>query len=114
LLAGVLATGQPHVAHEMPGRIDREGRRDTLYWNFVYHPLREADGAITGVTVVATEVTAQVVARQQIEHLNQELEVRVLERTRQAETAAQRLRRLTESLPGPDSARHENDTHERR
>ncbi|AMJ63984.1 hypothetical protein AXW84_00015 (plasmid) [Hymenobacter sp. PAMC 26628] len=106
LLAGVLATGTPYVAHEMPGLIDREGRRDTVYWNFVYQPLRGAEGQVEGVTVVAVEVSEQVGARRQVEQLNQELEARVFERTQaqrhaqtEAVTATQRLRHVTDSLP---------------
>ena len=73
LLDGVLATGVAHVAHELPSFIDRAGQRDTVYWNFVYNPLREPDGRVTGITVVATDVTEQVRARQQIQQLNAEL-----------------------------------------
>ncbi|GAA4030961.1 hypothetical protein GCM10022409_13990 [Hymenobacter glaciei] len=73
LLDGVMATGVPYVAHELPSFIDRAGLRDTVHWNFVYHPLREANGAISGVTVVATEVSEQVQARQQVQALNQQL-----------------------------------------
>ena len=73
LLAGVLATGEPHVAREMPAQHDRNGRRETVYWNFVYLPVREHDNQIVGVMVVATEVTEQVVARQQVQDLNQQL-----------------------------------------
>ncbi|MBJ6146120.1 PAS domain-containing protein [Hymenobacter sp. BT559] len=83
LLDGVLATGEPYVAHELPSIIDREGRRDTVYWDFVYHPLRETDGRITGITMVATEVSASVLARRQVEQLNAELEARVRARTRE-------------------------------
>lgn len=106
LLDEVVTTGVPHVAHEMPSTIDRHGRRDTVYWNFVYQPLRGADGAVTGITVVATEVSEQVVARRQLQQLNQELEARVFARTQalrhaqaDAVAAAQRLRRITDSLP---------------
>ena len=77
LLDGVLATGVAYVAHELPSFIDRAGRRDTVYWNFVYNPLREPDGRVTGITVVATDVTEQVLARQQIQQLNAELARRV-------------------------------------
>ncbi|QKG58445.1 PAS domain-containing protein [Hymenobacter sp. BRD128] len=73
LLAGVLATGEPYVAREMPAQHDRNGRRETVYWNFVYLPVREANGHITGVMVVANEVTEQVVARQQVQDLNKQL-----------------------------------------
>ncbi|GAA4504636.1 hypothetical protein GCM10023172_31160 [Hymenobacter ginsengisoli] len=73
LLNTVLATGEPHVAHELPSLIDRAGRRETMYMNFVYQPLRNADGQTTGVTVVATEVSEQVAARHQVQALNEEL-----------------------------------------
>ena len=99
----------------MSGLIDREGHRDTVYWNFVYQPLRGADGQVTGVTVVAAEVTEQVVARQQLQELNQELKARVFERTQalrhaQAESvaAAQRLLRVTESLPSTSFTADQN------
>jgi PAS domain S-box-containing protein len=51
------------VAYEIPSLIDRHGRRDTVYWDFVYQPLREPDGRVTGVTVLATEVSERVAAR---------------------------------------------------
>jgi PAS domain S-box-containing protein len=75
LLDGVMATGEPFVAHELPSYIDRQGRRDLVYWDFVYQPLREGSAQITAVTVVATDVTDQVRARQQVQDLNEELAV---------------------------------------
>ena len=73
LLDEVLATGVPFVARELPSLIDRQGRRDTVYWNFVYQPLREVDGRITGITVMATDVSEQVQAREQVQNLYQQL-----------------------------------------
>ena len=73
LLDQVMATGVPYVAHELPSFIDRHGRRDTVYWNFVYYPLRGDDGSIDGVTIVATEVSEQVQNRQRTQILNEEL-----------------------------------------
>ncbi|MGI4742426.1 MAG: PAS domain-containing protein [Janthinobacterium lividum] len=75
LLDGVITTGIPYVAHELPSTIERAGRRDLVYWNFVYQPLRDAQGHTTGVMAVATEVSEQVRARQLVQHLNQELQV---------------------------------------
>jgi PAS domain S-box-containing protein len=74
LLDKVMATGVPYVAHELPTLIDREGRRDTVYMNFVYQPLRDAEGQIAGITLVATEVSEQVAARHQVQALNEELQ----------------------------------------
>ena len=63
MLDEVVRTGQPYVASELPSVLVRNGQRDTLYWNFVYQPLRGPGGEVTGVTVLATEVSAQVTAR---------------------------------------------------
>lgn len=98
LLDEVMATGVPYVATEMPSTIDRHGRRDTVYWNFVYVPVREADGRITGAMVVATEVSEQVQARQQIQALNNELEARVAQRTEQLQLALQEAESQREKL----------------
>ncbi|MGI4863228.1 MAG: PAS domain-containing sensor histidine kinase [Janthinobacterium lividum] len=74
LLDGVMTTGIPYVAHELPSYIHREGRRDLVHWNFVYQPLADSTGRNTGVTVVATEVSEQVQARQRVQSLNEELQ----------------------------------------
>lgn len=73
LLDEVMATGEPYMASEYPSPIDRHGRRDTVYWNFVYQPWRDELGVITGVMVIATEVTEQVIARQKVQSLNEEV-----------------------------------------
>jgi PAS domain S-box-containing protein len=71
----VMRTGEPHLAHELSSPIYRHGRHEVVYWDSVYHPLREDDGRITGVAVVANEVTDQVLARQRVQELNEELAV---------------------------------------
>ncbi len=73
LLDSVRQTGVPFVAQEQPLRLSRHQAGETGYFNYVYQPLHAADGAITGVVCVATEVTAQVLARQQVQALNEEL-----------------------------------------
>ncbi|MFD2718807.1 PAS domain-containing protein [Hymenobacter monticola] len=73
LLDGVMATGEPYVAHGMEAQHDRNGQRETVYWDFVYVPLYEDNGSIYGAMVVATEVTEQVQARQKIQELNTQL-----------------------------------------
>ena len=73
LLAGVLATGVVFVAKELPVTLVRAGHLDTVYCNFVYQPLLDAQGSISGITLVATDVSEQVRARQQLEALSEEL-----------------------------------------
>ncbi|RZL16711.1 MAG: HAMP domain-containing histidine kinase [Hymenobacter sp.] len=44
-----------------------------FYYNFSYQATREADGQVSGVFIIATEVTPLVRARQQVQELNEEL-----------------------------------------
>ena len=73
LLNQVMTTGENYVAKEMPSTIIRNGQPETVHWDFVYLPLRQDDGATTGVMAVATDVSGQVQARQQIQDLNHQL-----------------------------------------
>ena len=75
LLDGVMTTGQPVVMNAMEAQHDRNGQRETVYWDFVYVPMYEEDGSIYGAMVVATEVSEQVQARQKIQELNNQLAV---------------------------------------
>jgi PAS domain S-box-containing protein len=60
------------------------GQPNLGYYHVTYQPWRAAAGEIIGVMAVAVEITTQVLAHQQLARLNQELEARVQERTRQA------------------------------
>lgn len=69
LLDNVFNTGVRFVANEMPVNLIRHGKHETVYQNFVYEPYRNTDGAILGVLAITVDVTAQVIARQQIEEV---------------------------------------------
>ncbi|MDO7887150.1 PAS domain-containing sensor histidine kinase [Hymenobacter cheonanensis] len=73
ILAKVMQEGQPFLAQEVSALLERHGQLDTVYLNFVYQPLRDEAGCIDSVAIVATEVSEQVAARQQIAHANQQL-----------------------------------------
>jgi PAS domain S-box-containing protein len=67
LLAHVYATGVSHLGRETPAKLLQEdGTLQTLYFNFVYSPFRSVGGEIDGVFVVASDVSAQVLARKQL------------------------------------------------
>ena len=67
-LEGVYKTGITYYGNEEPAYfIRKNGERHTGYYNFVYQPYREDDTIITGVMVLATDVTEQVIARKTIE-----------------------------------------------
>lgn len=67
LLNDVYETGEKFVANERPVNLYRNGKIETVYINFVYEALREADGTISGIVVLAIEVTEQVLSRSRIE-----------------------------------------------
>ncbi|MEJ8802798.1 sensor histidine kinase [Pontibacter sp. H249] len=73
LLDGVMATGTPFVANELPLVLERNGEQETLFLNFVYHPLRDDQGFVTGIIAVAIDISEQLKARQEIESMNKEL-----------------------------------------
>jgi signal transduction histidine kinase len=73
ILAEVLATGQPYVAHETPSRFLRNEAAETVYLNFVYQPLHEPHGPASSVLVVMSDVSEQVRSRQHTQRLNEEL-----------------------------------------
>jgi signal transduction histidine kinase len=60
--------------HEMLVPIRRGGRLDDAWWSYSYSPLFDDEGAIAGVLVVATETTAEVRGRKQLEAAKMEAE----------------------------------------
>lgn len=63
------ASGTPFVANEMLILLDRhhDGGSHRSYFDFVYQPLRDPSGAVEGIAVVITDVTAQAQARMEAE-----------------------------------------------
>ncbi len=91
LLEGVYETGKTFTAFAVPTNLPRNGGVETVHTNFLYEPFRDPEGAITGVIVVAIDVTEQVKARHKIEKL-------VEERTRELKESNANLRRSNEEL----------------
>ena len=77
LLDEVYRTGETFRAAEMLVQLDHgnEGRRELekRYYNFIYQARHDQHGAINGIFVFAYDVTPQVLARQQVQELNEEL-----------------------------------------
>jgi PAS domain S-box-containing protein len=63
LLNEVLQTGRPYYGNEFAVNLKRFGKIEKSYFSFVYQALREHDGRVSGIIVVATDVTTQVEAR---------------------------------------------------
>ncbi|NGY37482.1 response regulator [Flavobacterium sp. XN-5] len=66
LLNEVYTTGIPFYGNELLAPLVRNGKTEDAYFNFVYQPYQEADKTISGVTIIAYEVTAQVIAKNEL------------------------------------------------
>ena len=55
---------------------DNDGVPEDYYFNFVYHPLTEPDGSVSGIVVVGTDVTESMRARRDAERLRAPRRVR--------------------------------------
>ncbi len=57
----IFCTGEPETGHEVRADIDNaDGVREERYFNYVWQPMRGADGEITGVITHSVDVTERV------------------------------------------------------
>lgn len=73
VLTQVYKTGKRHVAEEAMVKLVRNNALEDIYVKFIYEPLRETDGAITGIIVIAHEITDLVLARSAAQRNAEEL-----------------------------------------
>ena len=69
LLQDVLTTGNPFKANGVVADLPRDGKPKKVYFNFVYQPIFELDGTISGVLTIANEITDQIVSLQETKKL---------------------------------------------
>ena len=69
MMEGIYTSGQPFTASEYPVRLTRHGQTEDVYFLFTCQPMRDVTGDVVGLMTVAVDVTAQVLARQQVERL---------------------------------------------
>jgi len=67
LLYDVIETGIPYIANEVAVNLVRDGKLDTFYVDLAYQPYQENNNPISGVFVVAMDVTQQVLSRKKVE-----------------------------------------------
>ncbi len=66
MLDKVFKTGIPYQAYESLVQLKRNDRIEDVYFNFVYQPYYESDETISGVVVIATEVSSHVMAKNEL------------------------------------------------
>jgi PAS domain S-box-containing protein len=75
LLKRVFTTGKQYIGSEAKATIRKEGKQNDVYYNYVYQPMTEDDGTVTGIIVMANDITDQVTSRKKIEESRTRLEL---------------------------------------
>lgn len=71
ILDNVFTTGEPFYANEIMARLEHKGELKEIFFNVVYQPVSDLDGATADILVVAVDVTEQVNSRKQVEKSEQ-------------------------------------------
>ncbi|MFD0939690.1 PAS domain-containing sensor histidine kinase [Pedobacter boryungensis] len=67
ILKNIMKTGIAHHGNEQPINLIKNGQRQTVYINYVYEPLKDADGSINRIMVVAIDVTEMLESKRKIQ-----------------------------------------------
>lgn len=92
LLRGVWETNKTFSAKDRPFYIERRGFGETVYFDVSYSAVPETDGSVGGILCIVSETTERVRAEIALRELNDTLEQRIAERTRELDLAHAALR----------------------
>jgi len=73
----VLATGLTYHANEHAIMLIRNGREEIVHVDFVYEPMKDADGKAYAIMIVAIDITEKVLARKRVERAQEQLRMAV-------------------------------------
>ena len=95
LLDNVYITGVPFQGNEILASFLSDGKIEDKYFNLVYQPYLEADDTISGVTVIAHEVTGQVILKKALAEQREAEKIAV----RKIQASEERFRQLVLQAP---------------
>lgn len=111
ILDDVYTSGKPYYGFESKVLLEQNGRMETVYVNFVYKPLLDDHGQVNSIMVTANVVTEQVISRQKVQQLNEELRTinealresqeRLLVTNLDLQSSENRLNQILAELPIP-------------
>jgi signal transduction histidine kinase/PAS domain-containing protein/ActR/RegA family two-component response regulator len=101
----VYSTGEPFIGRGLSLKVQREPGSQPVerFANFVYQPIIEADGSISGIFVEGSDVTEQHRVQQELTRLNRELAEKIerLEEAKRRQVFRLELTDLLRSLSDP-------------
>lgn len=71
LMQQVIKSGKAFHASEHRLLLNRKGSDEIVFVDFVYEPLKDLNGTVTSIMIVGNDVTDKVVARKQIENIEE-------------------------------------------
>jgi PAS domain S-box-containing protein len=98
VIQNIIKTGISVSEKESPASLKDETGIREFYVDYNYAPLRDLEGAISGVMVTTTDVTDRVLAREELEQFSKDLEKQVALRTKQLKVANNKLQLSIQSL----------------
>jgi len=111
ILDDVYTSGKPYYGFESKVLLEQNGSMETVYVNFVYKPLLDDNGQVNSIMVTANVVTEQVISRQKVQQLNEELRTinealresqeRLLVTNLDLQSSENRLNQILAELPIP-------------
>jgi len=98
LMDAVYHTGNRVITGDRPVSIMHGNQLEEIYINVTIEPMRKEDQSISGLMVVATEVTDLVTARIAAQNNAEEFEKKVVQRTKELSDSNQELTRINTEL----------------
>lgn len=97
-LKEVYTKGRTWNGREQKAVLLEDGVTREVYYNYVYQPIFQSEGVVSGITVMANDITEQVMARKRIERSAADLEQQVFERTASLQQKNIELERINKEL----------------
>lgn len=98
----VYEEGETFVMTDIPIQLDREPNSEqgleTRYLDLVYQPLRDSDGLVNGIFAQGVDLTERHHAKEKLKAINETLEERVENRTKELRSYQRQLRSLASKL----------------
>jgi PAS domain S-box-containing protein len=111
ILDDVYTSSKPYYGFESKVLLEQNGSMEAVYVNFVYKPLLDDHGQVNSIMVTANVVTEQVLSRQKVQQLNEELRTinealresqeRLLVTNLDLQSSENRLNQILAELPIP-------------